>query len=103
MTHAHDSIADAIAELKSSVKFQAWRPYKPERAMLMAEPHYSPDELADLWGVSPQTIRNIFKDEPGVLRLPSSKAAKGKRSYVSMKIPESVAERVHRRYSAVPA
>ena len=96
---------DHVEVLRASEKFRQWKVkyVRRERMMLVGERHYMPDELAELWGVSPQTIRNVFKEEPGVLRLPSSKAAKGKRSYISMKIPESVAERVHKKYSAVPA
>jgi hypothetical protein len=40
--------------------------------MLMAEKHYAPDELAELWGVSTETIRSIFRDEPGVLKIGST-------------------------------
>jgi hypothetical protein len=65
------------------------------------EKHYSPDDLAEAWGVSAQTIRNVFKDEPDVLRLGNPSASK--RNYVSMRIPHSVAVRVHRRRSAIPA
>jgi hypothetical protein len=68
----------------------------------VTETHYSPAQLAKSWGVSAQTIRNIFEAEPDVLRIPSMWSANGKRPYVSMKIPESVAARVHKRLSAVP-
>ena len=43
------------------------------------EKHFSPDDLAKAWGVSAQTIRNVFEDEPDVLRLGNSSARK--RSY----------------------
>ena len=66
----------------------------------MKEVHYAPDELAELWGVSAETVRNVFREEASVLRItqPNEK----KRKYVLMRIPESVAERVHKRLSAVP-
>ena len=64
------------------------------------EKHFSPDDLAKAWGVSAQTIRNVFKDEPDVLRLGNPSASK--RNYVSLRIPHSVAVRVHRRLSAIP-
>jgi hypothetical protein len=28
------------------------------------EKHFSPDDLAKAWGVSAQTIRNVFRDDP---------------------------------------
>ncbi len=64
------------------------------------EKHFSPDDLAKAWGVSAQTIRNVFKDEPDVLRLGNPPTSK--RSYVSLRIPQSVAMRVHRRLSTIP-
>jgi len=109
MIHAHDSIADAIAELRSSEKFRAWRPVRPEpepdpepqyehRSYLTKEVHFAPDELAELWGVSVDSIRRIFRDEPGVLKI-GEKSPKHKRQYLTLRIPESVAERVHQRLS----
>jgi hypothetical protein len=65
----------------------------------MGERHYTPQELADLWGVSVQTIREIFKDEEGVLKL-GSDGTRTRRAYKTLRIPESVAERVHTRLSA---
>jgi len=58
------------------------------------ERHYTPDELAQLWTLSPDTIRRIFEREPGVLVLD---LAKGRRNYRTLRVPESVMQRVHRR------
>jgi len=60
------------------------------------ERHYSPDELGQLWGLSADTIRRLFDREPGVLVIEHAKA-KGRRRYRTVRIPESVAQRVHRR------
>jgi hypothetical protein len=97
--------------LFQSEKFLNWKPEeepetpltpdKIEVSCIMQEKHYTPDELSGLWGVSAETVRNVFREEPGVLRL--QQPTKGKRQYVLLRIPESVAERVHRRLSAVPA
>jgi hypothetical protein len=103
-------VTTASEELRRSPKFRAWKPEPEEHPLslddleqshIMAEKHYEPSELAELWGVSAETIRNIFRNEPGVLRIgePSGK----KRKYILLRVPESVAERVHRRLSAVPA
>ena len=60
------------------------------------ERHFSPDELAELWGLSADTIRRLFEREPGVLVIDHTRQ-NGKRRYRSLRIPESVAQRVHRR------
>jgi len=36
---------------------------------LADEQHYSPKELAALWGLSAEMIRRMFADEPGVLKI----------------------------------
>lgn len=102
-------------ELLSSEKFRSWRwtillatlanteaREAPKDPKPFEEDHFSPQELAEKWGVSSETIRQLFKAEPGVLRLPSRKATTGTRSYVSLKIPQSIAARVHKRLTAVP-
>lgn len=69
---------------------------------LAGERHYSPKELAH-WGLSESKIRRLFENEPGVLRLgePSRRVGrKLKRSYFTMRIPETVALRVHRRLTS---
>jgi hypothetical protein len=93
--------------LLKSEKFLNWKPdrLRPEDLnpkFSAMEEHLTPQELAKSWGVSAETIRVLFRREPGVLRLPSQRANGKKRSYVSLKIPQSVAERVHRRLSALP-
>ena len=109
MIHAHNSVTDAVLELKSSKKFREWNPPQRQRkrgngievsSIMADERHFTPDQLATLWGVSAETIRTTFRKEPGVLRVanPNEK----KRQYVLLRIPESVAQRVHKRLSAVP-
>jgi hypothetical protein len=61
--------------------------------------HYSPVELAGAWGVSVETVRSIFREEPGVLKLGKT-GTKYRRGYFTLRIPQEVAERVHRRLSA---
>jgi hypothetical protein len=65
---------------------------------LALEKHWNPTEVSELWGISPQMVRTIFMDEPGVLLIgePSGRVGrKLKRSYFTMRIPQSVLERVH--------
>ena len=60
--------------------------------------HFTPKELAEQWGLDQSTVRRMFRDEEGVLRIPHLRRS-GKRDYVSLRIPASVAARVHERRS----
>lgn len=61
------------------------------------ERHYSVKELSKLWALSAKTIFRRFVNEPGVL-LVKREETRTKRSYSQLRIPESVAIRVHERY-----
>jgi AraC-like DNA-binding protein len=62
--------------------------------------NYTVAELAQEWGLSSDKIRELFKDEPGVLKLRDENAGrKRKRKYVTLRIPPDVARRVARRIS----
>lgn len=65
------------------------------------ERHYSVAELAERWNLSPDTIRKLFENEPGVLVIGEHSTKRGKRCYKTLRIPESVAARLHRRLSKV--
>ena len=54
--------------------------------------------MAVLWNLSKQTIRRLFQDEPDVVRIGENDVRR-KRAYVTLRIPESVARRVHQRLS----
>jgi hypothetical protein len=69
------------------------------RVPAYCERHYSPAELAELWNLSVDTLRRLFVNEPGVLQISSPR--RGRRNYATMRIPETVAERVHRKLSSV--
>jgi hypothetical protein len=64
--------------------------------MSITETHYQPSDLAEKWGVSAFKIRELFQDEPGVIRI-GNPATRFKRKRYLLRIPESVAERVYRR------
>jgi hypothetical protein len=66
-----------------------------------AEPHYTPEEIADLWKLSVDAVRKQFQNEPGVLVIEGDGTRYGRRRYRTLRIPASVAERVHRRLSRV--
>lgn len=54
---------------------------------------YTPRELADLWRLSEQSIRRLFQDRPGVLKIGDSNP-RGKRGYTTLRIPGSVVVQV---------
>jgi hypothetical protein len=61
-----------------------------------AERHYAPGEIAELWHLDVETVRRIFLREPGILVL-QAPVKRGKRPYKTIRIPQSVLERVHKR------
>jgi hypothetical protein len=105
--HATNAVTEAVSALVGSQKFREWGPSYAARptpgiersAILKDERHFAPQELADLWNVSVQTIREIFEREEGVLKI-GRDGSRTRRRYKTLRIPESVAERVHTRLSA---
>jgi hypothetical protein len=71
---------------------------EPKEESICEERHYSVNELAILWNLSKQTIRRLFQDEPDIVRIGENDVRR-KRTYVTLRIPESVARRVHQRLS----
>lgn len=67
---------------------ESWSP------MSANEKHFSVIEISKMWKLCPDTIRAIFKDASGVIRIDRPKTRK-KRAYLSLRIPESVMQRVH--------
>jgi hypothetical protein len=62
------------------------------------ERHYSVAEIAEMWNLSPSAVRKLFQEEPGVLALGEPRPRFGRRrGKVTLRIPQSVLERVHRR------
>ena len=59
------------------------------------ERHFTPKELAAVWALDETTIRRIFIDQAGVLKIGKAERRDGKRDYLSLRIPQSVAQRVH--------
>jgi hypothetical protein len=69
-----------------------------QSSQLSFEPEvcYTAEELARLVKLHPATIRKMFFDEEGVLRLGHAGSIR-KRQYISLRIPASVARRVLQR------
>ena len=64
------------------------------------ERHFSVNQVAELWGLSSDAIRRIFRGEPDVVEIQRNQRDT-KRRYATLRIPESVVERVHRKLSIV--
>ena len=65
------------------------------------EKHYTIDEIAAQWHLGYNTVKRMFADEPGVLKIGEPTRLMGgrkyKRRYLTMRIPESVLLRVQDR------
>jgi hypothetical protein len=59
------------------------------------EKHYTPGEVAKIWGISVDMARDLFRSEDDVLKLERT----GSKKYVTLRIPESVMVRIHNRMS----
>lgn len=61
------------------------------------EKHFTVDQVAEAWGVSPKTVRRIFQDMPGVLKLqgPSLLMKRRRSPRILLRIPESLLRRAH--------
>lgn len=68
--------------------------------MAVEEKHYRPEELAELWGVHPETVRRLFRNEDGVMKIGNRRSTRYRRAYTTLRIPASVAERVYRRLAS---
>lgn len=71
-----------------------------DRKPLAFQKHYSVVELSKLWGFSQKTLRRLFVDEPGIIKI-AHEETRQKRGYTSVRIPEYVAKRVHRRLQGI--
>jgi hypothetical protein len=63
--------------------------------------HYCVTEIAALWNLSDDAVRKIFEHEPGVLVIGDTRPTIRKRRYTTLRIPEDVVARVHKRLSKV--
>lgn len=74
----------------------AARCYDIPAATLHTERHFTPAQVSQMWGLSETTIRDLFFDVPGVLKYEQPRL-RGKRRYVSLRIPESILLQAHKR------
>jgi hypothetical protein len=86
---------------------QAWMRDKHSGAMasipsasIFTERHYTVAEIATMWNLSQDAVRRIFESEPGVLVIGGQTSSQVRR-YRTLRIPESVLQRIHRRLANV--
>jgi len=58
------------------------------------ERHFSVTELAERWHLAPSVVRDLFRNRPDVIRV-SRPERMNKRSYTTIRIPESVVVKVY--------
>ncbi len=63
-------------------------------ASVAEERHYTVQEIASAWRLSTMTVRRLFEDQPGVLKIDRRRLI-GKRPHVTLRIPASVLDRFH--------
>jgi hypothetical protein len=99
----------AIALARRSLKFRTWYgatsvyiPTKDDTSStgFENERHFKLSELAATWGLSVETIRELFADDPRVVKVPSASGPPGRHRYCTVRIPSSAAARLHKRVSA---
>jgi hypothetical protein len=78
-----------------AVQREPGRPSVLSSSSAALERHFSVAEVAALWKLSDDAVRDIFRNENGVLAIGTA-GARGKRRYVTLRIPQSVLERVYR-------
>jgi predicted transcriptional regulator len=88
-------MADLTRKPPESVQVSSSREL-PVPTDLANERHYSIIEISKLWGLSEKTVRKIFEGEPGVIRWGSGERLH-KRGYHTLRVPETVLHRVHRK------
>lgn len=59
----------------------------------------TPAELAEMWKLDVSTVRRLFQDRPGVMKIGRTTTGRGKRCYVTLRIPESVAQQFFAEHS----
>jgi hypothetical protein len=72
-------------------------------APISDEPLYTVAELSKPHRLHPTTVRRMFRNEPGVLRISNPIGAgkgKNRRQHFTLRIPASVAARVFARFTA---
>ena len=73
-----------------------FRERKMDQISAFNERHYTVDQVAEMWSLSRESVRKMFLSEPDVPKI-ARPGSRYKRSYVTLRIPESVLNRGYRR------
>jgi hypothetical protein len=90
--------AKKITDIESATGDPAMK--KPNANALPSEPHHTTGEIAERYHLSDSKVRELFRDEPdviklgGVSRLLGGQTKRYTRRYEPLRIPESVVRRV---------
>jgi len=90
------SLEQKQAWMREKIQASCPHPLLQGAAQDFAQRHYTVAEIAQLWELSADFVRRIFSNEPGVLVL-GDEPRPGTRRYRTLRIPESVVARVHKR------
>ena len=58
------------------------------------ERHYAVTEIAEMWNLSRDKVRELFENEPGVLVI-RERSPRRMRRYVTPRVPQTALQRVH--------
>ena len=73
-----------------------------QSSMTATEKHYTVSEVAEMWGIGTSTVKRLFEDTPGVLRISQPVLLNRRRApKVTLRIPASLLERTHEQWSRV--
>jgi hypothetical protein len=93
-----NSVNDSLISLASRGDSHAMAVPTQIQTSVHIERHYAVAEIAEMWSLSPDKVRELFENEPGVLVI-GERSPRHKRRYVTLRIPQTVLERVHSRLS----
>lgn len=89
----HSSLGAVVKGLDEAVR------RSPITTNVAGERHYTVEEVGKMWNLGNDSVRRIFRNVPGVLVLGSDNSKRGTRRYETLRIPQSVLDRVHAQYS----
>lgn len=93
---ARPAISEFDDLLSDAGEFQIDQRKGPAFEDTALERHYTVKEVAEMWQLDEKMIRRIFGDEPGVVSIGTDES-RFRRAYRTLRIPQSVLVRVHRR------
>lgn len=88
-------VGNRVPQPQRKLKSPQFKPFPP-----IDNTDYSPADLAAAWNYSVDTIRELFRNEKGVIKLPAKRKRKDG-GHETMRIPPDVAVRVRRRMTEV--